>query len=287
MTRVRLGAVGYLNARPLVYDLERLPRFDVRYDTPSECARLLHDGATDLGLIPSIEFLRGGPYRIVPDVAIASDGPVASVALYTTKPIDAIRSIALDTSSRTSVALTQVLCARQFKIAPALVHLGPDLTAMLARCDAALIIGDAALLLDHTKVRLKADATTDVGADATADLRGVRLQPDIQKIDLGEVWHSLTGLPFVYAFWAGRPGVLSGEDVTALQQARSAGVAQPERIAQAYFANAPQHQALGARYLRDNIKYHLGDAERAGLEMFYRYAAEAGVVADAARLDFY
>ena len=272
--RVRLGAVGYLNARPLVYELERLPRFDVRYDTPSECARLLHEGATDLGLIPSIEYLRGGPYRIVPDIAIASDGPVASVALYTTKPVDEIRSIAMDTSSRTSVALTQVLCARQFNIAPAFVHLGPDLTAMLSRCDAGLIIGDAALLLDHAEVRLKADATTD-------------LRADIQKIDLGEVWQSMTGLPFVYAFWAGRPDVLTAEDVTALQQARDAGVAQPERIARTYFASAPEHHALGAQYLRDNIKYHLGDAERAGLETFYRYAAETGVVADAGRLDFY
>jgi len=279
MTRVRLGAVGYLNARPLVYELERLPRFDVRYDTPSECARLLHEGATDLGLIPSIEYLRGGPYRIAPDIAIASDGPVASVALYTAKPVDEIRSIAMDTSSRTSVALTQVLCARHFKIAPAFVHLGPDLTAMLSRCDAGLIIGDAALLLDHEKVRLKADAATAVG--------GGRFQPDLQKIDLGEVWKALTGLPFVYAFWAGRPGVLTAEDVTTLQHARDAGVAQPERIARAYFADAPEHHARGAQYLRDNIKYQLGDAERAGLETFYRYAAEAGVVADAGRLDFY
>jgi chorismate dehydratase len=269
--RVRLGAVGYLNARPLVYELERLPRFDVRYDTPSECARLLHEGATDLGLIPSIEYLRGGPYRIVPDIAIASDGPVASVALYTTKPIAEIRSIAMDTSSRTSVALTQLLCARHFKIAPTFVHLGPDLTAMLSRCDAGLIIGDAALLLDHGSVTV----------------RGVRLQPDLQKIDLGEVWKAMTGLPFVYAFWAGRPGVLTAEDVAVLQQARDAGVAQPDRIARAYFANAPEHHALGARYLRDNIKYRLGDAERAGLETFYRCAAEAGVVADAGHLEFY
>jgi chorismate dehydratase len=307
--RVRLGAVGYLNARPLVYELERLPRFDVRYDTPSECARLLHEGATDLGLIPSIEYLRGGPYRIVPDIAIASDGPVASVALYTTKPIAEIRSIAMDTSSRTSVALTQLLCARHFKIAPTFVHLGPDLTAMLSRCDAGLIIGDAALLLDHTKVRLQGDATTEVRADSTTvrgrlpasapgELAGATAwpsrsakregwQPDLQKIDLGEVWKAMTGLPFVYAFWAGRPGVLTAEDVAVLQQARDAGVAQPDRIARAYFANAPEHHALGARYLRDNIKYRLGDAERAGLETFYRCAAEAGVVADAGHLEFY
>jgi hypothetical protein len=115
---VRLGAVGYLNARPLVYGLDLVPRFDVRHDVPSECARLLHDETIDVGLIPSIEYLRGGPYRIVPDLAIVSRGPVASVALYTTKPMGDVRSIAMDTSSRTSVALVRVLSARLFKIDP-------------------------------------------------------------------------------------------------------------------------------------------------------------------------
>ena len=145
MNRVRVGAVGYLNARPLVYGLDHSPRFEVRYDIPSECARLLHEGATDIGLIPSIEYLRGGPYRIVPDLAIASCGPVASVAVFTTKPIADVSSIAMDTSSRTSVALTRVLCARQFKINPRFESRGPDLADMLAHCDAALIIGDKAL----------------------------------------------------------------------------------------------------------------------------------------------
>jgi chorismate dehydratase len=278
MTRIRLGAVGYLNARPAVFGLDHTPQFDVRFDVPSKCAALLHAGATDLGLIPSIEFLRGGPYRIVPDVAIASDGPVASVALYTTKPIEEVRSIAMDTSSRTSVALTQVLCSRHFKIAPTVTHHRPDAEEMLAGCDAALIIGDAALLLDHKKVRPKADTASD---------RRVPLQPDIQKIDLGEVWKAMTGLPFVYAFWAGRPGVLAADDVAALQHARDEGERQPERVSREYFADAPEHVAVGARYLRDNIKYHLGAAERAGLEAFYRYAAEAGVVASAGRVEFY
>src|SRR5215469_2851176 len=110
MSRLTVGAVGYLNARPLVYGLDRVARFEIRYDVPSECARLLHGRAVDIGLIPSIEYLRGGPYRIVPDLAIASRGPVASVAIFTTKPMREVRSIALDTSSRTSVALTRVLC---------------------------------------------------------------------------------------------------------------------------------------------------------------------------------
>ena len=125
---------------------------------------------------------------------------------------------------------------------------------MLSQCDAALIIGDKHCC---SKPTLERSAR--------------------QKIDLGEVWKLMTGLPFVYAFWAGPPGALTGDDVAALQSARDAGMAQPERIAQEYFADSPEHHAIGAQYLRDNIKYHLGETERAGLETFYRYAVEAGV----------
>jgi chorismate dehydratase len=265
MTVVRLGAVGYLNARPLVYGLDREPRFTIRYDVPSECARLLHVNGIDVGLIPSIEFLRGGPYRIVPDLAIASRGPVASVAIYTTRSMPDVRSIAMDTSSRTSVALVRVLCARLFRIDPAIETRGPDLQDMLARCDAALIIGDNALF-----------------QPAIAD--GPRA---VEKIDLGEAWFQLTGLPFVYAFWAGRPDALTADDVAALQAARDEGVRRPEDLAREYLAATPDRHRLGADYLRDNIKYFLGPDERAGLERFYRYAAEAGVVDRIAPLAFY
>jgi len=262
MNTVRVGAVGYLNARPLVYGLDRHPRFDVRYDIPSECARLLHANETDIGLIPSIEYLRGGPYRIVPDLAIASRGPVASVAIFTTKPIGDVASIAMDTSSRTSVALTRVLCAKHFKINPTFESRGPDLDDMLAHADAALLIGDNALF-------------------AEAVVRRVRLQPDLEKIDLGEVWTRFTGLPFVYAFWAGRAGALTADDVEALQKARDEGERRPEQLAREFLEGTPERWDTGGRYLRHNIKYHLGDDERVGLETFYRYAAEVGVVPSA------
>jgi predicted solute-binding protein len=104
------------------------------------------------------------------------------------------------------------------------------------------------------------------------------LKSAIEKIDLGVAWETLTGLPFVWAFWAGRPGVLEPHDVETLQRARDAGMTQSEAIAREYFPDSTARQAAGAAYLRDNIKYHLGDEERAGLETFYRYAAEAGVV---------
>ena len=259
MRVVRLGAVGYLNARPLVHGLDRAPGFGLRFDVPSRCAALLHARDIDLGLIPSIEYLRspaGESYRIVPDLAIASRGAVASVALYTRKGMEDVRSIALDTSSRTSVALVRVLCARAFRIQPDLRASPPDLEAMLAGSDAALIIGDNALFQS---------AITN-------------LQSPIAKIDLGEAWTTMTGLPFVYAFWAGRPDALTSEHVHALQEARDRGVARSREIAEEYCPGAPDRQAIAARYLRDNIKYGLGPDERAGLELFYRYAEEAGAV---------
>lgn len=269
MTPVRIGAVGFLNARPLVYGLEYDPRFAVRYDVPSRCAQLLHAGDTDLGLIPSIEYQRapaGVAYAIVPGVAIGSRGAVASVAIYTTRDMRDVRSIALDTSSRTSVALTRVMCARVFGIEPRLEHHGPNLAAMLADHDAALMIGDLALL-------------TDAGPLDLPEGRGQQARRvDVQKIDLGELWLRTTGLPFVYAVWAGREGSLTAGHVAALQDARDLGCAQTRAIAELFFPGDPGRQSLGDKYLRDNIKYGLGAEERAGLERFYRYAAETGVI---------
>lgn len=273
MMPVRLGAVAYLNARPLVYGLDRSPHFDLRFDLPSQCADLLHVGAIDVGTIPAIEYLRsgalGGPgYRVVPDLAIASSGRVASVALFTTRSISDVRSIAIDTSSRTSVALVQVLCAKQFRIAPRLEHLSPDLASMLLQCDAALVIGDNALFAeDHVE-------------DEPAGRQW-------QRIDLGEAWSILTGLPFVWAFWAGRPGAINSDRIAELRRARDEGVRRAREIAEASFPGSPDRQRVGAQYLRDNIKYDLGPDERAGLALFYQYALETGVVERVVDLSFY
>jgi chorismate dehydratase len=280
MTRVRLGAVGYLNARPLVYGLDRRPRFDLRYDVPSECAALLHAHRIDVGLIPSIEYLRGPqPYLFVPGPAVTSRGPVASVAIYTQVEPRDIRSIAMDTSSRTSVALATVMARRAFGVTPEAVPMAPDLEAMLTRADAALIIGDVALFLDHTTVRLKPDTT---GTSAIRNRQGA-----VQKIDLGSLWTDSTGLPFVYAVWAGWADALRPEDVSLLQHARDEGVADTDGVAHAYYPEDPAREAVAKRYLRDNIRYVLGDAELEGLRTFYRYAAEEGLVAGAQELRFF
>jgi chorismate dehydratase len=262
VTPVRLGAVGYLNARPLVYGLDREPRFELRYDIPSECARLLHAHTIDVGLIPSIEYLRGPqPYAFVPGPAVTSRGPVASVAIYTRLEPRDIRTIAMDTSSRTSVALATVLLRRAFGVTPVAMPMAPDLDAMLGRADAALIIGDVALFLDPPA--------------------------PIRKIDLGELWTRETGLPFVYAVWAGWPGAITAEDVRLLQQARDRGVAGSDDVARAYYPDDPDRQAVASRYLRDNIRYGLGDEELDGLRTFYRYAAELGLASFDGTLSFF
>ena len=252
MTPIRLGAVDYLNARPLVYGLDgRQDLFSLRFDSPSRCAVLLHADDIDVGMIPAIEYCRGPEYRIVPGVGIISTGAVASVALFTRKPVGEVRTIAADTSSRTSNALLRILCAERFDIAPELTPMAPDAGAMLAACDAALIIGDAALYLDPA-------------------------EEQVEKIDLGEQWTSMTGLPFVWAFWAGRPGVLPPEAVQALHDARDAGVAAADQIAEDYCG--PARAALGRDYLRDNIRYQMGDREIAGIRAYYELAAHHGLI---------
>jgi chorismate dehydratase len=197
-------------------------------------------------MIPAIEYCRGPEYRIVPGMAIASARTVASVALFTRKPLREVRTIAADTSSRTSNALLQILCAQRFGISPEYRPMPPDPDTMLAACDAALLIGDPALYLDPAA-------------------KGV------EKIDLGEQWTDMTGLPFVWAFWAGRPGVLSPEAVHALTEARDTGVAASDQIAVEYCG--PALALLGRAYLRENIQYALGGQEMAGLRRYYELAS--------------
>jgi chorismate dehydratase len=260
---VRLGAVGYLNARPLTWALDRAPdRWQVRYDLPAVCARLLYDDEVDLGLVPSIEYLRSDDYRFVPGVGIGSRGPVASVALFTSVPVERIRHIALDTSSRTSVTLIRVLCHHRYRIAPEFVPHGPDLAAMVRDYDAGLLIGDPAL-----------------EADAAA--------LGVTKIDLGAEWTEMTGLPFVYAAWTGRAGVIGRDEVRLLQEAQAEGVASYPAIAAEYGRSSAAATDRAFAYLRDNMRYGLGPDEEKGLQLFLDYAADLGLASRRRRLEFF
>jgi chorismate dehydratase len=260
---IRLGAISHLEARPLVYGLDqRQDRFSIRFDVPSKCAALLHEKAIDVGLIPSIEYLHSPNYRIVPGVAIASHGAMASVALFSPLPTAAIRSIAIDSGARTASALLRILCAQAFDIEPKLLTLPPDLPSMLKRCDAALLVGDAALFTDHDALGL-------------------------EKVDLGEQWTELTGLPFVHAVWTGRLGALSPDDVTALSEARDAGQAHADDVLRACFGDDDDKARRGAAFLRENVSYALGEPEMVGLRKFLDLAAEVRIAANAVQLQFY
>ena len=275
MTRaVRLGAVSYLNARPLVYGVAADVQssefrvqssdvvFDLRFDVPAVCARLLADGQIDLGLIPTIAYFDRPGNKFVPDIAIASDGPVVSVAIFTRTPIERVRTLALDTSSRTSVALTRILCSKLFQIAPTFTPEAPDLESMLETADAALLIGDPALFVDYERL----------GA---------------AKIDLGESWTSLTGLPFVWAAWVGAASAADAAVVQQLQRIRDAGLAHSDEIANAYTPGDPARQAIGRRYLRESIRYDLPPRALQGLETYFRYALELGLIKTAAPVRFF
>ena len=260
---VRLGAVDYLNVRPLVHGLDRSPdRVSLRFDVPSVCARLLDAGEIDLGMVPTITYLDRPGDRIVPGVCIGSDGPVASVALFHRRPLREVRSVALDTSSRTSAALTRILCARRFEICPAFVPHRPDLRAMLSVADAALVIGDPALFADHQAL----------GAD---------------KTDLGAEWTAMTGLPFVWAFWSGRAEAASPEVVALLQGAAEEGMRHSDAIADAYLAGEPSRQPVGRSYLRENLMFRLTPRAVAGLERYFDEAVAIGLASQVRRPEFY
>ena len=256
---LRLGVVSYLNAAPLAHGLDAERSFSLERALPSRIAERLHAEEIDGGTIPSIEYARGS-FEVVPGVAIASRGPVRSVMLFLRRRLEDVRSVGLDTSSRTSAALTRVLLRARLGRDPEYVPMAPDVHAMLERCDAGLVIGDPALYYEGGSARL----------------------------DLGEAWRELTGLPFVWAFWAGRPGAVSAGEVRRLQRALADGLAALPEIARAWSGGSPQREALSVSYLRDNMAYALGEAEqRAALREFYARAHALGLIPRIPEIRFY
>jgi chorismate dehydratase len=255
---LRLGAVSYLNAEPHVHGLEDDPGFRVERDVPSRVARRLHAGDLDLGLVPSIEYAFG-PYAVVPKVAIASRGPIASVCLFHRGPLERVRRVALDTSSRMSAALVRVLLHARLGRDPQYLPMAPRLVDMLARADAALLIGDLALDQDG----------------------------DALRTYLGEEWRRLTGLPFVYAFWAGRPGALTPDGVARLQRSLAEGRANLDAIAARHAGGVARREARYRSYLRENVVFELGEEEQAGLREFYGRAHALGLIPAVPELRFH
>jgi chorismate dehydratase len=278
MRRLRISAISYLNTAPLMWDFEHAdPKpasseqaaahdFDISYTLPSACARALADGTADIGIIPAAAYAEISGLQILPEVAIASRREVRSILLVSKVPIDQVRTVALDISSLTSVALTKILFEKWLGGARTYTPMPPDVETMLATHDAALLIGDPALEIDRTRYH---------------------------TLDLAEEWIRHTGKPFVFAFWAVRPDALLEASLSldlpaVFQRSRDHGLepSSLQQIAREWAPRLDLSEAIIKSYLTQNIHYQLDAGCLDGLRLFYRYAAEIGALPTAPELQF-
>ena len=242
--------VSYLNTVPLVWGMlhgEQRGMFDLSFAIPAECADRLQSGLADIGIVPAVELNRQ-KLEIIRGAGIACHGPVRSIFLISKVPFGEIRKLATDSTSRTSVALSRVILARKYGVEPAVQSHAPHLPSMLEQADAALIIGDAALVLDPAEL-------------------------PFHVLDLGAEWVQMTGLPMVFAVWAARGGLATQDPKPFLDSMRF-GLEHISDIAHSEHAKVGVSEELARSYLRDNIVFQLGEREYAGLEMFLQYASE-------------
>jgi chorismate dehydratase len=269
MRKLRISAISYLNTAPLMWDFEHGEAgksFEITYTVPSACARALAEGTADIGIIPAAAYAQIPDLKILPDVAIASRRPVRSILLVSRVPIREIRSVALDTSSMTSVALTKVLFEKWLGGGRTFTSMAPNLDDMLAHCDAGLLIGDPALQVDRSQYH---------------------------TLDLAEEWIRYTGQPFVFAFWAVRGEALRDADpkldlAAAFRDSRDHGLqtGSLDHIAREWAPRLGLGQTDLRSYLTENIQYELDPGCLQGLRLFYRYAEEIGALPAAPELRF-
>jgi len=296
MSRLRISAISYLNTAPLMWDLEHgnpapvsspfdsvgrasssfgaaaslaikeaAAEFDISYTIPSACARALAEGTADIGIIPAAAYTSIPDLLIIPDVAIAARNDVRSILLVSKMPIEQVRTVALDNSSLTSVALTKILFAKWLGGARRYLGMAPNLDVMLAKCDAALIIGDPALQVDRERY---------------------------VTLDLAEEWHARTGKSFVFAFWAVRRASLEGRDRATIarvfRDSRDHGLMREhlEEIAEEWAPRLGLTLESVRTYLARNIHYYLDPPCLEGLALFYQLGAEIGALPTARELEF-
>ena len=276
MKKLRISAISYLNTAPLMWDFEHEGRhfpkkemdshFGISYTLPSGCARALAEGKADIGIIPAAAYTEISGLLVLPEVAIASRRPVRSILLVSKVPIEQVRTVALDTSSLTSVALTKVLFEKWLGGGREYRAMDPNVEKMLEECDAGLVIGDPALQVDRSRYR---------------------------TLDLAEEWIRYTGKPFVFAFWAVREEALRDADpaldlAAVFRDSRDHGLEKSslDEIAREWAPRLGLSENAIRVYLTENIRYQLDAESLEGLQLFYRYAAEIGVLREAPQLHF-
>jgi len=269
MRKLRISAISYLNTAPLMWDFEHGEAgksFEITYTLPSACARALAEGTADIGIIPAAAYAQIPDLKILPELAIASRRAVRSILLVSRVPIREIRSVALDTSSMTSVALTKILFEKWLGGGRTFISMAPEIEKMLAECDAGLLIGDPALQVDRSRYH---------------------------TLDLAEEWIRYTGKPFVFAFWAVRGRALQEGDpaldlATIFRESRDHGLepASLDAIGREWGPRLGLDKTEVHSYLTENIHYGLDAACIEGLQLFYRYAADIGALPKVPDLSF-
>ena len=269
MRNLRISAISYLNTAPLMWDFEHGRAggdFDISYTLPSACAGALAEGSADIGIIPAAAYAQIPGLLVLPEIAIASRRAVRSILLVSKVPIERVQTVALDTSSMTSVALTKILLEKWLGGGRTFTAMPPDIDMMLAQHDAGLLIGDPALKIDRSRYH---------------------------TLDLAEEWIRHTGKPFVFAFWAVRsdalPEAAPSLDLASIFQASRDHGLEPSNLNQIVRQWAPRldiNESDVRSYLTENIHYDLDSGCLEGLKLFYHYAAEIGALPAAHELRF-
>ena len=244
-----MNAVSYLNSTPLIWGMQNGPQksqVDLNFSIPSECALDIERGGSEVGLVPVAEIARQG-LTIVPGVGITCEGVVRSILLFSRVPFRQIKTMAADSSSRTSVHLARVILRELYGSDPQIFRHEPILRSMLSQADAALIIGDPALMLEPDNL-------------------------GFEWLDLGMEWFKLTRLPMVFAAWAGKPGI----PIAAIEELTVGsyhfGKAHLAQIVDQEHKSRRISQDLARRYLTENIRFEIGTQEQHGLEAFLELA---------------
>jgi chorismate dehydratase len=288
LQKLRISIVQYLNTAPLVWGFTngRLAgKYDLSFTVPSQCAEALRAGTAEIAIIPAIEYQRIPGLVVLPDLAIASQNRVRSLLIIAKKPIEQVRSIALDRSSRSTQALTRILAAEWWKIDPEFFETEPNLSTMLERADAALLIGDPALRLS-VAIEKESMVSPQGRAVCHAATLGISSAEIFHVYDVVGEWRKYSSLPAVMAVWAARPEVVTTELLADFTASRNFGLAQIPAICHEAARELELPQPELESYLRQNIDFSLGQENRRGLERYFQEAAKLGLIPREKKIDW-
>jgi chorismate dehydratase len=288
VTPLRISIVQYLNTAPLVWSFTHGPllgKYELAFTVPSECAKALRSGLADVAIIPAIEYQRIPDLVVLPDISIASKRQARSLLIIAKKPIEQVKRFALDRSSRSTQALTRILCAQKWKIAPEFFEAPPSLRETLLQADAALLIGDPAL-----RISLGIEKDSWAGAEGQTICPGAALGITGAELlyvyDVVGEWRDLTGLPAVLAMWATRQDAATPEVAADFLASRDFGLSQITEISFAAARELELPQRALESYLRHNIDFSLDHENRRGLELYFQHSAKLGLISEAKPLEW-